>query len=195
MAYCGGMDIETYRALPLRHRIITAFRDVQKWGYGEGGYPFARPGLPGGKWLVGPAPNRINCSMLTAYLLSTAFPHAAWDDGTYAQLQIMGSDLWSPMAAVQAAGVATKIIPAADDLVPGWVVLTQAWKSTSPPRGGHARLCEVGIDGDTLIVWESTNRAGPDGAPLGPSVSVASWDDLRQRYPAGIRAAVLRDSV
>jgi len=179
--YCAGLDVDSYRALPLGVRVRLAAVDCLGWRYSRNNaFPRARKGLPD---LVDPFGHGIDCSSFTAYVLLTAFPLGRWDAERYGELQIFNaSEPWSPIDAVERAGVGSRVSAP----VAGLWHLTQAWKSLAPLAGGHARLSYSQPDGGLLVLESTTKRDG-----VGPTWSATTWDALAARYPAGVRAAAL----
>jgi len=187
--WCAGLPEDEFRKLPLDVRLHCAMSDLVGWRYGTGAevrFPKFRPMLP--SHLVDFGEKRIDCSSATAYLLATAFPQGRWSRDRYRELQIMdASDPWSPVKAVEAAGVGSRI----DKPIPGVWALSQAWVDDTTSdgdglSGGHARIVKF-ITVDQMLVFESTTRDGR----IGPRITTSSHADLLRRYTAGVRYAAL----
>lgn len=193
--YAGMMDGDEYADQALTARILLASVSFLGWGYsgfGNGGevrFPTRR--LPGMErlpdWLFAPegyVAHGIDCSSLTAFLMLTVFCRTDWIPEDYEGFQVQDHTRpWSPMESTERAGVGRRT----STLQAGRWYLTQAFRQIQPVlSGGHARICFC-IDGDRLLVLESTTARGE----VGVTWSNATWTGLLQKYPAGVQAAEL----
>ena len=193
-AWCAGLGVQEFFALPLDSRIRLAAAEFLGWRYGTGRmvrFPSARPMLPAKLIREGDGASFIDCSSFTAYILATAV-RGAWTPDRYRELQVMDVlDPWSPIAAVVRADAGIQVDPQTIPL--GAWALTQAWVDADTRdgdglSGGHARLVRF-HDRDRMLVLESSSRDGG----IGPRWAEASYRDLQRRYPAGIRFGLLTE--
>lgn len=184
-----GMPLRVFAALALEVRIRLAASDYLGWSYGSPNrFPAARPGLP--SQLVAPdaVTGVIDCSSFGAYVVITATPAGRWDAARYAELQIFDAKQpWSPIDAIERAGVGTRV----DDLPLDEWGISQGWVDArlddgDGVEGGHFRVVKR-LSPTTLRVLESTSRDG-----IGPRWSNTTIDDLRKKYPAGVKFAQIR---
>jgi hypothetical protein len=120
----------------------------------------------------------INCSTLTASILTAAYPDRPWGRQEYGDLQVFADRLPSRPNAPIMAAVRMRVAVAVDLLPDGWS-LVQGWRRFSPTPSGHAVL--VLRDGARALVLESTSQA-----LLGPRLRETTPEALRSEFSAGL---------
>ncbi len=169
--------------IDLDSRIRIVASELLGWRYGSPGYPRRLASITQTDSLVD-SRRRIDCSSLTAFVLTNAFPFAGWVFDDYRDLQIYdASRPFSPIDAVTRRGIGQ----AAEAPIAGRWHLCQTWIKLDPLGGGHARLFRA-IDSDRMEILESTNLENG----IGPRWALSTWAEFAPRY-AGIRIAALED--
>lgn len=139
----------------------------------------------------------IDCSTLTTSILMRIYPDAGWTQDDYARMQVFdGAIPDSPIYAVVSRGVGERLSrrddpsgrlsefrPEAWHLVQGWRVLPGGPGKPS----GHAFLVYDRGNG-VLDVLESSSAS-----LVGPRWRTTTAAELRQRYPAALFVAALRE--
>lgn len=186
----ADLSLASWESLPLDTRIALAYAPYQGWPYRVGSRPavaYESPAVPSS--LVGPRDRGIDCSTMTASILTAVYPRAGWTDADYRDLQIFdASRKDSPMDAVERRGVGRRTPTVTvngsvfGSFVPGRWHLVQGWRRKGT---GHAYLVHAATDG-TLTVVESTSLRG-----RGPRWRTTTESALRADYDAALYVAVL----
>lgn len=176
----ADLSQSAWETLPLDTRIALAYAPYQGWPYRVGSRPavaYESPAVPSS--LVAPRDRGIDCSTMTASILTAVYPRAGWTDIDYRDLQIFDAGRRdSPMDAVERRGVGRRVAA----FVPGRWHLVQGWRKKGT---GHAYLVHAATDG-TLTVVESTSIRG-----RGPRWRTTTEAALRADYDAALYVAVL----
>ena len=183
-----GFTLTRWNRLPLTYRLRFAAGLYLGWRYHriDVGFAFASPGVP--ESLIRPpfTQHTINCSTLTASVLTACFPSSPWGSRGYGDLQVFADRLPdnpdSPIQAVEHAGIGSRV---ADTFAPNMWHLVQGWRTLDPPRG-HAFLMRD--DGDSLLVLEATTN-------IGPRWKRTTRKRLHRDYPAALYAAAIGEGV
>lgn len=182
----GMSSIAAFEALPLETRIRLAVSDLLGWGYGGPFVPVRPTWWPRAVRVAsGEREELIDCSTLTALVLSSVYPTARWTTAAYEDLQTFKGRLaWSSVDALERLGLGQQVAAP----TPHRWHLAQSWRDPVAMTGGHARLVYVAPDG--LRVLESTTLdSDADGVRDG-----VRWISLRSvaEIPGTTRFAVLR---
>lgn len=164
------------------------------YSLGEPRYPTP---LPGVRVPMAPPDQTNCCAFVEGLIIPTAdrWLGAEWGLHQHKQMMIMGGDLFSPIAALITAGLATAIDPEGP---PGRWAVVQGWNQKRT-RGHTFIVARHDRESDTVLTLEANNAFGLNGVGhrgLGPIDnwptveldarligSPYTWADFRHRYP------------
>lgn len=197
-----GLDRDAWLALPMGTRIELALWLYRGWSYPEEqttpvAVAYESPAVRL-EVATSASRRRINCSTLTASILTAVFPTAPWDSQAYGQLQVYREQLPanadSPIDAVERVDVGRRFeVDVASATGPRWFDgyhLVQGWRSVPPydaKASGHAFLV-LAVGGRPRLKIDSTITGHQ-----GPRAVGTSWAELRQGYPRALYVARLAD--
>ncbi len=183
------LQLDGWSALPSSGRIWLALGPYLGWHYTREGTPapnrlgvaYSTPEIPPALVVAG-VDRHINCSTLTASILTAAYPQVGWTTDDYRDIQLARTPFVAdaPIRAVERLHIGRRV----EDWVIGSFHLVQGWRSLSPPDG-HALLVHALADG-RLAVVESTSRT--DAIGPGVRVSIVTREVFAARYSTIYRA-------
>lgn len=182
-----GLSRADWVALGLSVRIRLAASLYLGWYYDHADphVAYESPGIPAGLVRNGrTAYAGIDCSTLTASVLTACYPDAPWTSREYGDLQVFEDRLPANPSAPVTACIRMRIAHMQPDLTLGRWHIVQGWRTLDPRPSGHAFLVQAGPG--TALVLESTSWRG-----IGPRWRYTTPTSLRDAYPAGLYIARL----